>query len=65
VKTAICYLSCDKPEMVNQSLPPLVDSARKQQYHLFCIDGSRTQAGEDIILDIGYPTADIHSPRRW
>lgn len=61
MKTAICYLSCDKPELVEQSLPPLIYGARQSQYHLFIADGSQTSAGEKKIFDLGYPTAVLHS----
>lgn len=40
MKTAIAYLCKDRPELIEQSLPPLVAGARQQQYNLFVIDGS-------------------------
>lgn len=61
MKTAICYLSCDRPELVRQTLPVLVDDARRQRFHLFIADGSVTKSGRDAVWEIGYPTATTHS----
>ena len=61
MKVAVSYLCCDRPDLVEQSLPPLIAGATKQQFHLFVIDGSKTGPGEKAVFDIGYPTAKIHS----
>lgn len=61
MKTALSYLSCDRPELIAQTLPPLVASAVEHRFHLFIVDGSKTKAGEDAVFSHGYPTARIHS----
>ena len=61
MKVAVTYLSCDRPELVEQSLPVLVKDATEQKYHLFVADGSKTGPGEKAVFDIGYPTAHIFS----
>lgn len=61
IKVAIAYLTRDRVELVKQSLPPLLDSARKNQHHLFVIDGSKLEASEKAIWELAYPTAQVHS----
>lgn len=61
MKTAIAYLCCDRPELIRQTLPPIIDGSIKQQYHTYIIDGSSTKAGEDAVFELGYPTANIRS----
>lgn len=57
MKTCICLLTCDRPELVEQSIKPLIDGAIKSQYHLFLADGSKNPAHEEAIGKLGYPTA--------
>lgn len=61
MKVAISYLTCDKVPLVEQSLPALLDSARKNQHHLFVIDGSTSEAAEKAIWELAYPTAQVHA----
>lgn len=61
MKTAISCLTFNKPELVAQSLPPLLEGARRHHYHLFVCDGSTTEANEKALFDIAYPTAVIRS----
>ena len=55
MKTAITLLTCDRPELVEQSIVPLIDGASKGQYHLFVADGSKNSANEEKILALGDP----------
>lgn len=55
-KVAIAFLSKDRVELSKQSIVPLLDGARKGQYHIFWCDGSNTQEGEHLVWDLGYPT---------
>lgn len=57
MKTAITLLTCDRVELVEQSIRPLLASAIKGHHHLFVADGSTTNANEEKILALGYPTA--------
>ena len=57
MKTVITLLTCDKVDLVEQSLPPLLDSAIAGKHHLFIADGSTSPKNEEAILKLGYPTA--------
>lgn len=61
MKTAISLLTCDKIELVEQSIKPLLDGARQNHYHLFVCDGSTTEANETKILELAYPTASVRA----
>ena len=61
MKTAISVLTFNKPELVAQSLPPLLEGARQHHYHLFVCDGSTTEANEKALFELAYPTANIRS----
>ena len=61
MKVALSYLTCDKLDLVKQSLPPLIEGARAHHYHLFVCDGSTTEASQKALFDIAYPTANIRS----
>ena len=56
MKTCLSLLTCDRPELVEQSIKPLIEGARQNHYHLFVVDGSTTEAIEDKIWHLAYPT---------
>ena len=56
MKTAISLLTCDKTDLVEQSIKPLLEGARQNHYHLFVVDGSTTEANEKAIWQMAYPT---------
>jgi hypothetical protein len=60
-KVAISYLTCNKIELVKQSLPPLMAGALEHKYHLFIIDGSTTTENEKAIWNLSWPTATMHA----
>jgi hypothetical protein len=59
VKTAISLLTCDKMELVEQSIKPLLAAARQQKFDLFVMDGSTTEANEKALWEMAYPTANV------
>ena len=61
MKTAISCLTYEKPELFSQSLPPLIEGAIANHYHLFVCDGSTTESSQKALFDIAYPTANIRS----
>lgn len=61
MKTAISCLTYEKPELFSQSLPPLIEGAIANRYHLFVCDGSTTEASQKALFQIAYPTANIRS----
>lgn len=61
MKTAISLLTCDRLELVEQSIQPLLVGARQNHYHLFVCDGSTTEANETKILELAYPTASVRA----
>jgi hypothetical protein len=56
VNLALCLLTCDKPELVEQSIKPLLAGAIDQKFHLFVIDGSTSKKNEKAIWHLGWPT---------
>ena len=56
MKTCISFLTCDKTDLVEQSIKPLLEGARQNHYHLFVVDGSTTEANEKAIWQMAYPT---------
>ena len=56
MKTCISFLTCDKTDLVEQSIKPLLEGARQNHYHLFVADGSTTEANEKAIWQMAYPT---------
>ena len=56
MKTCISFLTCDKTDLVKQSIKPLLEGARQNHYHLFVVDGSTTEANEKAIWQMAYPT---------
>lgn len=61
MKIAISYLTCDKLDLVKQSLPPLLEGAMQDKYDLFVCDGSTTEANEKELWQLAYPTANVRS----
>ena len=61
MKTAISLLTCDRLELVEQSIKPLLDAARSNKFHLFVCDGSTSNANEDEVYKLAYPTAYVHA----
>ncbi|MDE2103159.1 MAG: hypothetical protein KGL39_38290, partial [Patescibacteria group bacterium] len=59
MKIAICLLTKDRIELTRQTAIPLLEGARNNLYHLFCVDGSEKYEKET--WEILYPTAVIHS----
>jgi len=59
LKTALSLLTCDKPELVEQSIKPLIEGAKQNHYHLFVCDGSTSEANETRILELAYPTGQV------
>jgi hypothetical protein len=57
VKTCITLLTCDRVDLVEQSIKPLLAGAIKCQHHFFVADGSTTPENEEKILTLGFPTA--------
>ena len=55
MKTCISFLTCDKTDLVEQSIKPLLEGARQNHYHLFVVDGSTTEANEKAIWQMAYP----------
>lgn len=55
MKLAISYLTCDKPELVEQSCKPLLAAAVANKYHLYVIDGSTSYDNEKTIWDLTWP----------
>ena len=53
---ALCLLTCDKPELVEQSIKPLLAGAIDQKFHLFVIDGSTSEKNEKAIWHLAWPT---------
>ena len=56
MKTCLSLLTCDRPGLVEQSIKPLLEGARQNLYHLFVVDGSTSEANEDKIWHLAYPT---------
>lgn len=56
MKLALSLLTCDRPELVAQSIVPLKDAAILGNFHLFVVDGSTTEANEKAIWQLSYPT---------
>jgi hypothetical protein len=61
VKTAISLLTCDKMDLVEQSIKPLLAAARQQKFDLFVMDGSTTEANEKALWEMAYPTANVRN----
>ena len=61
MKTAISLLTCDKMELVEQSIKPLLAAARQQKFDLFVMDGSTTEANEKALWEMAYPTANVRN----
>lgn len=61
MKLAISLLTCDRPELVEQSAKPLLAGAVAGHYHLFVMDGSTKQDNEVAIGKIIYPTGYMHA----
>lgn len=61
MKTALTLLTCNKPELVEQSIKPLLEAAREQHFHLYVADGSTSEENEKAIWELAYPTATIRS----
>ena len=61
MKTAISCLTCDKPELAAQSLPPLLAGAVANHYHLFVVDGSKDAKNEEAIWKMAYPAGHMHA----
>lgn len=57
MKIALAFNCKDKTKLSRQTLLPLLDGARKNQFHLFINDGSVTSEGEEFASQAGYPTA--------
>jgi hypothetical protein len=56
---AISLLTCDKPELVERTILPLIEQARATKFHLFVCDGSTTEANEKAIWEMAYPTGHV------
>ena len=61
MKLAISLLTCDKPELVEQSIKPLLAGALEHKYHLFVCDGSTSEKNEKAIWELAYPTGHVLS----
>lgn len=57
MKLALSLLTCDKLELVEQSIKPLLTGAADQKFHLFIVDGSANFDNEQAIWKMAYPTA--------
>ena len=53
---AISLLTADKPELVEQSIKPLLAGAIAQKFHLFIVDGSTAEKNEKAIWHLSWPT---------
>lgn len=53
-RAIIALLTCDKIELTERSIKPLLAG---QGYDLQIVDGSKTQAGRDAAVTLGYPQA--------
>ena len=63
MKLDISLLTCDRPDLVEQSAKPLIEAASNPscRFHLYVVDGSTSEANEKAIWRLTYPCGHMHA----